>query len=142
MPTATPSRLSRIQLVAIPSTDQNRSVAFYEMLGFEKRNDGPWGNGYRWVELYPPNAPTGLALVPPGPSDPTSVQTGIIFNTDDIDAAHAELQALGIDVDESVARVGAPAKIRIGAVEMAGPVPPMFYFRDPDGNSLLIVQPG
>jgi catechol 2,3-dioxygenase-like lactoylglutathione lyase family enzyme len=142
MPTATPSRLSRIQLVAIPSTDQDRSVAFYEMLGFEKRNDGPWGNGYRWVELYPPNAPTGLALVPPGPSDPTSVQTGIIFNTDDIDAAHAELQALGIDVDESVARVGAPARIRIGAVEMAGPVPPMFYFRDPDGNSLLIVQPG
>jgi|NGEPerStandDraft_5_1074534.scaffolds.fasta_scaffold04826_5 catechol 2,3-dioxygenase-like lactoylglutathione lyase family enzyme len=142
MPSATPSRLSRIQLVTIPSTDQDRSVAFYEMLGFEKRNDVPWGNGHRWVELYPPNAPTGIALVPPGPSDPTNVQTGIIMNTDDIDATHAQLRALGVDVDESVARVGAPAKIRIGAVEMAGPVPPMFYFRDPDGNSLLIVQPG
>ena len=142
MPTATPSRITRIQLVAIPSTDQDRSVAFYEMLGFEKRNDAPWGDGHRWVELYPPNAPTGIALVPPGPSDPTSVQTGILFNTDDIDATHAELRALGVDVDESVARVGAPAKIRIGAVEMSGPVPPMFYFRDPDGNSLLIVQPG
>lgn len=79
MPTATPSLLTRIQLVAIPSTDQDRSVAFYEMLGFVKRN--PWGDGHRWVEVYPPNAPTGLALVPPGPSDPTSVQTGIIFNT-------------------------------------------------------------
>ncbi len=142
MPTATPSPLRRIQLVTIPSTDQDRSVEFYEKLGFEKRNDGPWGNGYRWVELYPPNTPTGIALVPPGPSDPTSVQTGIIFNTDDIDATHAQLRALGVDVDESVARVGAPAEIRIGAVEMAGPVPPMFYFRDPDGNSLLIVQPG
>jgi catechol 2,3-dioxygenase-like lactoylglutathione lyase family enzyme len=142
MPTATRSRLSRIQLVTIPSTDQDQSVAFYEMLGFEKRNDGPWGDGYRWVELYPPNTLTGIALVPPGPRDPTSVQTGIIFNTDDIDATHAHLQALGVDVDESVARVGAPAEIRIGAVQMAGPVPPMFYFRDPDGNSLLIVQPG
>ena len=142
MPHATPSRLSRIQLVTIPSNDQDRSVSFYEMLGFERRNEGPWGDGYRWVELYPPNAPTGIALVPPGPSDPTSVQTGILFNTDDIDATHAELRALGVDVDESVARVGAPAKIRIGAVEMAGPVPPMFYFRDPDRNSLLIVQPG
>lgn len=142
MPTATPSRLSQIQLVAIPSTDQDRSVAFYEMLGFEKRNDAPWGDGHRWVEVYPPHAPTGLALVPPGPSDPTNVQTGIIFNTDDIDAVHAELRALGVDVDESVARVGAPTRIRIGAVEMVGPVPPMFYFRDPDGNSLLIVQPG
>ena len=123
MPTAAPSRFTRIQLVAIPSTDQDRSVAFYEMLGFEKRNDGPWGDGHRWVELYPPNAPTGIALVPPGPT-------------------HAELRALGVDVDESVARVGAPTRIRIGAVEMAGPVPPMFYFRDPDRNSLLIVQPG
>jgi hypothetical protein len=41
MPTATPSRITRIQLVTIPSTDQDRSVAFYEMLGFEKRNDAP-----------------------------------------------------------------------------------------------------
>jgi catechol 2,3-dioxygenase-like lactoylglutathione lyase family enzyme len=142
MSNATPGRLIRIQLVAIPSTDQIRSVAFYEMLGFEKRNDVPWADGHRWIELYPPNAPTGLALVPPGPRDPTSVQTGIVLNTEDIDATHAELRALGVDVDDSVARVGAPATIRIGAVEMAGPVPPMFYFRDPDGNSLLIVQPG
>src|SRR3954452_17954790 len=128
MPTATPNRITRIQLVAIPSTDQNRSVAFYELLGFEKRNDAPWGKGHRWIELYPPNAPTGIALVPPGPSDPTSVQTGILFNTDDIDATHAELRALGVQHDESVARVGAPAKIRIGAVDMPGGVAPMFYF--------------
>lgn len=142
MPTATPSPLTQIQFVAIPSTDQDRSLAFYERLGFDKRNDVPWGSGHRWIELYPPNAPTGIALVPPGPGDPASVQTGIVFNTDDIDIAHAELRELGVDVDESVARVGAPARIRIGAVEMAGPVPPMFYFRDPDGNSLLVVQPG
>jgi hypothetical protein len=24
---------------------------------------------------------------------------------------------------------------------MGGPVPPMFWLRDPDGNSLLIVEP-
>jgi hypothetical protein len=70
------------------------------------------------------------------------VQTGIILNTDDIDATHAGLRTAGVDVDPAVARVGAPAEIRLGAVEMAGPVPPMFHFRDPDGNSLLIVQPG
>jgi Glyoxalase/Bleomycin resistance protein/Dioxygenase superfamily len=91
--------------------------------------------------VYPPNSSTGLALLPPGPGDATGVRTGIILNTDDIDAAHAELQAMGVDVDAEVARVGAPAKIRIGAVEMAGPVPPMFYFRDADGNALLMVEP-
>ena len=92
--------------------------------------------------MYPPHSLTGLALIPPAPGDATGVQTGIILNTDDIDAAHAELQSLGVDVDFEVARVGASAEIRIGAVKMAGPVPPMFYFRDPDGNALLVVQPG
>jgi hypothetical protein len=28
-----------------------------------------------------------------------------------------------------------------GLSELARPQPPMFYFRDPDGNALLIVSP-
>jgi catechol 2,3-dioxygenase-like lactoylglutathione lyase family enzyme len=90
---------------------------------------------------HPPGAPTGLALVPPGPGDPVGVQTGIILNTDDIDAAHAELESRGVDVDREIARPGAPTAIRLGAVEQVGPVPPMFYVRDPDGNTLLVVEP-
>ena len=78
--------------------------------------------------------------MPPRPGDPTSVQTGIILNTDDVDAAHAQLQSSGVDVDAQVARTGAAVRIRIGAVELAGPTPPMFYFRDPDGNTLLMVE--
>ncbi len=139
---AAAGQISQVQLVVIPSTDQDRSVAFYEALGFERRNDIPWGDGYRWVEVYPPGGTTGIALVAPGPGDQTGVQTGIILNTDDIDATHAHLQSISVDVDAEIAREGAPAAIRIGAVELAGPTPPMFYFRDPDGNSLLVVQPG
>ena len=69
---------------------------------------------------YPPSGTAGIAIVPPRPGDSTGVQTGIILNTDDIDAAHAEMQASGIDVDADVALVGAPAAIRIGAVELVG----------------------
>jgi catechol 2,3-dioxygenase-like lactoylglutathione lyase family enzyme len=136
----TKNRISQIQLVLVPSTDQDRSIAFYEGLGFDRRNDIPWGDGYRWVEVYPPSGKTGLALVPPRRGEPTGMQTGIILNTDDIDAAHAEMQVSGIDVDAEVARVGSAVEIRIGAVELVGPVPPMFWFRDPDGNALLIVE--
>ena len=89
----TTDRISQIQLVLVPSADQDRSVAFYEALGFKKRNDIPWGDGYRWVEVYPPSGTTGIALVPPRPEDPIGVQTGIILNTSDIDATHAPLQA-------------------------------------------------
>jgi catechol 2,3-dioxygenase-like lactoylglutathione lyase family enzyme len=135
-----PSRISRIQLVMIPSTDQDRSISFYETLGFEKRADFPWGDGYRWVEIYPSDGTAGISLVPPRPGESTGVQTGFILNTDDIDATHSYLQSAGVDMDNEVARIGAPAEIRIGAVEMAGPVPPMFWCRDPDGNMVLVVE--
>lgn len=137
----TVNRISQVQLVMIPSTDQDRSVTFYEALGFEKRSDFPWGEGYRWIEMYPPSGNTGISLLPPGQGDPTGVQTGIILNTDDIEATHAQLQSLGVDVDAEVARVGGSSVVRIGAVQTADPVPPMFWFRDPDGNALLIVEP-
>lgn len=68
------------------------------------------------------------------------MQTGINLNIADVDAAHAEMLSSGVHADPEVARVGAPAAIRIGAVELVGPVPPMFWFRDPDGNALLIVE--
>jgi catechol 2,3-dioxygenase-like lactoylglutathione lyase family enzyme len=123
----TQTRIEAIGLVIIPATDQDRSIEFYvESLGFEKRTDVPFGDRYRWVEVYPPSGTTGIALAPPRPGDPTAVQTGITLTTADIDATHAELQSRGVDVDAEVSRMG-------------GAVPPMFWFRDPDGNSLLIV---
>jgi catechol 2,3-dioxygenase-like lactoylglutathione lyase family enzyme len=121
-------RIGTISLVAVPATDQDRSIAFYEALGFEKRTDIPFGDQYRWVEVYPPSGPTGIALAPPRPGiDKTGVETGIILTTDDIDATHAQLRSDGVEVDAEVARMG-------------DPVPPMFWFRDPDGNTLMIVQ--
>ena len=126
--TATTSRISQINLVMIPSPDQDRSIDFYVgTLGFEKRTDVPFGGQYRWVEVYPPNGTAGIALAPPRESDSVGIQTGISLTTDDVDATHAELKSAGVDVDAEVSRMG-------------GPVPPMFWFRDPDGNTLLVVQ--
>jgi predicted enzyme related to lactoylglutathione lyase len=126
--TTTASRISQINLVIIPSTDQDRSIKFYEeALGFEKRTDVPFGDDYRWVEVFPPNGTAGIALAPPRPGDPTAVQTGISLSTDDVDATHAQLKSSGVDVDAEVLRMGEP-------------VPPMFWFRDPDGNTLLVVE--
>ncbi len=106
---STKSRIGTISLVAVPATDQDRSIEFYEALGFEKRTDIPFGDKYRWVEVYPPTGTTGIALAPPRPgTDQTGVETGIILTTDDIDATHAELQSDGVDVDAEVARMGGP----------------------------------
>jgi catechol 2,3-dioxygenase-like lactoylglutathione lyase family enzyme len=127
MPT-TASRIGGINLVMIPSPDQDRSIEFYVgALGFEKRTDVPFGGSYRWVEVYPPSGTTGIALAPPREGDPTGIQTGISLTTDDIDGTHAALKSAGVDVDAEVSRMG-------------DPVPPMFWFRDPDGNTLMVVE--
>ena len=122
--------IQAIGLVMVPTSDQDRSIEFYERIGFEKRTDIPFGGGYRWVEVYPPSGAAGLALAPPRPGEAVQPkELGVSLNTGDADAAHAELRSLGVDVDEQVSRMG-------------DPVPPMFWFRDPEGHSLMIVETG
>jgi catechol 2,3-dioxygenase-like lactoylglutathione lyase family enzyme len=125
----TATRIKKLGVVCVPVSDQERAIAFYtEKLGFEKRADIPMGDSYRWVEVAPAGADTTIAIVPPPPGNPTGdTQTGIGLQTDDVDAVHAELKAAGVDVDDEVSRMG-------------DPVPPMFWLRDPDNNTLMIVE--
>src|SRR5205814_7745118 len=87
--------------------EQERAIDFYTgKLGFEKRTDVPFGNGYRWVEVAPGDGETTIALAPPPEGSPTgNRQTGIGLQTDDIDGFHAELKAAGVDVDAEVSRM-------------------------------------
>jgi catechol 2,3-dioxygenase-like lactoylglutathione lyase family enzyme len=116
--------------VCVTVADTDRAIDFYvDTLGFEKVVDLPMGSGMRWVEVALPGTKTTIALAPP-PQDqePGGGQTGICLDTSDVDADHAALKAAGIDVDDEVTRWG-------------DPVPPMFWLRDPDGNSLIVVEP-
>jgi predicted enzyme related to lactoylglutathione lyase len=127
MTTAT-TGIEAINLVMVPTADQDRSIAFYEKIGFEKRTDTPFGGDYRWVEVYPPAGTTGIALSPPRPGEEVKPkEIGVSLSTTDIDTTHSELGSRGVDVDEQVMRMG-------------DPVPPMFWFRDPEGHSLLVVE--
>ncbi len=123
--------LTRIGRVAVTTADADRALDFYVgALGFEKVVDVPMGSGgMRWVEVKLPGTETNIALSPPPPGRQGGGQdTGIILDTPDVEAAHAALRAAGADVDEEISRMG-------------DPVPPMFWLRDPDGNSLIVVQP-
>ena len=122
------SGIRQIGLVCIPTLDQGSAIAFYESIGLEKRTDIPLGESYRWVEMYTPEGSTGIAIAPPPPGqDATPTHTGITLTTDDVDATHAQFRSLGVDVDAEVSRMG-------------DPVPPMFWFRDPTGHSLMVVE--
>jgi catechol 2,3-dioxygenase-like lactoylglutathione lyase family enzyme len=126
--TKTGTQITQVGTVIVPVTDQDRALEFYlDTLGFEKRTDVPYGEGERWVEVAPPGAATTIAIVPPREGESAGVETRVGFTTEDIDSDHENLRARGVDADEAVMRMG-------------DPVPPMFFFRDPDGNSFLIVE--
>jgi catechol 2,3-dioxygenase-like lactoylglutathione lyase family enzyme len=129
---ATTSKLNLTQVgrVCVTVADTDRAIDFYvNTLGFEKVVDTPMGPDQRWVEVQVAGTPTTIALAPPPQGkEAGGAETGIILDTSDVDADHAALKAAGADVDDEVTRFG-------------GPVPPMFWLRDPDGNSLIVVQP-
>jgi catechol 2,3-dioxygenase-like lactoylglutathione lyase family enzyme len=121
------ARITDIHTVGVPVRDQSRSLDFYvEKLGFEKRLDAPFGDG-RWLEVAPPGATTSIALVQTPHGAPVGVDTAIRLSCADAESDHATLLADGVDADPEIMRVG-------------GFVPPMFTFRDPDGNRLVVVQ--
>jgi catechol 2,3-dioxygenase-like lactoylglutathione lyase family enzyme len=126
---STKTQVSKIATVIIVSDDVDRQIEFYtEKLGLEKRMDVPFGGQYRWVEVAPVDAETTIALAPPPPDgeQPGNKETGISLYSEDIDAYHAQLKAEGVDVDDEISRMG-------------DPVPPMFWLRDPEGNTLLVI---
>jgi catechol 2,3-dioxygenase-like lactoylglutathione lyase family enzyme len=123
----TATQITQVGTVMVPVADQNRAIEFYtEKLGFELRGDTPYGDGERWVEVAPPGAATTVALVPPREGQPVGVPANLGLTSEDVDADHAQLSEQGVDVDD--------------VMRMGDPVPPMFFFRDQDGNTLLIVQ--
>ena len=122
----TATTLIGILNVAIPVNDHDRAVRFYtETLGFEIRRDAAFGPGMRWVEVAPPGVATTVALAPPG-GRTVGVDTGIRLSTQDAERTHQQLREQGVDVDADILRVPG--------------VPPMFSFRDVDGNTLFAVE--
>ncbi len=128
MSDAAQTKITGVGTVGIHVSDQDRALAFYrDVLGFEVRRDMPFGDGGRWLEVAPPGAPTSIALMGAHDQVPVGIDTGIRLFTADADGDHAALVAQGADVDAEILRMG-------------DFVPPMFTFRDPDGNTLYIVQ--
>src|SRR4051794_20056668 len=126
--TTSKTRITEVGTVMVPVSDQDKAIGFYtETLGFELRQDDPYGEGQRWVEVAPAGADTTLSLVPPREGDPIGIQLAFGFNTTDLEADHSDLKESGVDVDAEIMRMG-------------GGVPPMFMLRDQDGNTLMVVQ--
>ncbi len=117
------AHITGVRTVSIPVDDQDDALRFYTGLGFTVLRDVPTPGG-RWIELVPGRGNVILTLEPAG-SDIRRGAIGIRFTSDDVEAAHAAMVADGVDVDDIMRWPG---------------VPPMFAFRDPDGNGFSITE--
>jgi lactoylglutathione lyase len=122
------TRISGIRTIGVPVVDQDKALEFYVgTLGLEKRLDVVMGPAMRWIEVGPVGAEITVALFKAHDGAPAGVETGIRFITSDADADNAELRSLGVDAGDVLRWPG---------------VPPMFTFRDPDGNGFELVEAG
>ncbi len=117
--------ITGVRTVSVPVDDQEQALRFYvDTLGFTVLRDGPIPTG-RWIELAPGTADGVVVTLDQATEDVTRGPIIIRFTTDDAAAAHAALTDAGVDTAEVVTWPG---------------VPPMFAFRDPDGNAFSITE--
>ena len=113
----------------MPVSDQDAAIAFYSTkLGFTVAVDVPFGDNDRWVEVVPPEGGAAIALVPPRGEFQIGRMTGIGLESSDVRGDHAAFAAAGVDVDPDI--MGGD-----------GTVPLLFFFRDQDGNQLMVAEP-
>ena len=127
-PTATPTTVSNLGVVMFAVSDQDAALDFYtRKLGYELRGDDRFGENdeMRWLEVAPPGSTARLALNPPMGGEPGGSSIGV--ETTDVLAEHSRLKEIGgVDVDpEPMQTPGAPL---------------MFMLRDPDGNTVVVVE--
>ncbi|MER5928698.1 VOC family protein [Streptomyces sp. NPDC002054] len=122
--------------------DHDKALTFYrDALGLEVRNDVGF-EGMRWVTLGAPSQPDVEIVLEPPLADPNAspadrktmaellakgLLRGVIFSTDDVDAAFERIRAAGGEVLQE------PVDQPYGVRDCA--------FRDPAGNMLRFSQP-
>jgi lactoylglutathione lyase len=127
-PSQSPTTVSNIGVAMFTVADQDAALAFYtQKLGYEVRSDIRFGESdeMRWLEVAPPGSQARLALNPPMQGQPGGGSIGV--ESSDVLGELERLKAIG-DVDVDPEPMRAPG------------VPLMFSVRDPDGNSIWVVE--
>jgi catechol 2,3-dioxygenase-like lactoylglutathione lyase family enzyme len=129
----------KLEVVVLPVSDVDRAKEFYtEKLGFHLDVDHRAGENFRVVQLTPPGSAcsitigTGLSDAAPG-----SVR-GMQLVVSDIEAAHAQLAARGVDVSE-ISHFDAGGR-QPGIDPQRREFGSFVFFNDPDGNSWAVQE--
>jgi len=127
----------KLEVELIPVSDVDRAKEFYTKLGWRLDADDVMGNDFRTVQLTPPGSGCSVSFGKGVTSAAPGVPLGGLIVTD-IEAAHKELVAKGINVSEVFH--GSPFS------RISGPDPERksygsyVSFEDPDGNVWIVQE--
>lgn len=128
----------RIEAITLPVADVDRAKVFYEQAGWHLDVDTEPGPGFRIVQFTPPGSACSITFGTGMPqSEPGSYVNTYLVVTD-IEAAHADLKARGIEVSDIFhwSDLGqAP-----GVDPKRGDYGSYASFADPDGNVWLLQE--
>jgi catechol 2,3-dioxygenase-like lactoylglutathione lyase family enzyme len=115
----------KLELVAVPVSDVDRAKDFYtEKVGFHADHDHRVSDEIRFVQLTPPGSACSIALGTGLTSTPPGSAQGLQLVVSDIQTAHAELSARGVEVSDV----------------QVFPWGSFVFFSDPDGNGWAVQQ--
>ncbi|WP_044550355.1 VOC family protein [Mesorhizobium japonicum] len=130
----------KLEAVIIAVADADRSKRFYSGLGWRLDADFVVGDAFRVVQFTPQGSPCsihfgkGLTSAAPGSAK------GLYLVVSDIEAAHAELVARGVEASEVFHRAG-PGQPAISGRHPEGRSYSSYVtFSDPDGNSFILQE--
>jgi len=127
----------KLEVALIPVSDVDRAKEFYTKLGWRLDADDVMGNDFRIVQLTPPSSGCsvsfGKGITSAAPGGPMG---GLIVT--DIEAAHKELVAKGINVSEVFH--GSPFSPINGPDPERKSYCSYVSFQDPDGNVWIVQE--
>ena len=132
----------RLEVVVVPTSDVDRSKAFYaEKLGFNVDVDSSPSESFRVVQMTPPGSACSISLVkgPQTPQMEPGSLKGLQMTTSDLAGVREELASRGVEVSE-IQRYD-PMEGGFRPVEGELETFNAFvFFDDPDGNSWALQQ--
>jgi catechol 2,3-dioxygenase-like lactoylglutathione lyase family enzyme len=137
----------KFEVVVIPVADVDRSKGFYTKLGWRLDADFPFDGGFRIVQFTPPGSGCSVQFGTKMTSAAPGSAQGLYLIVSNIETAHKQLVARGIEVSD-VFHAGTPgAQFQLDSGgRISGPAPQhgtygsFATFRDPDGNGWLVQE--
>jgi catechol 2,3-dioxygenase-like lactoylglutathione lyase family enzyme len=137
----------KLEVVIIAVSDVDRAKEFYSRLGWRLDADIAGANGFRLIQFTPPGSGSSIQFGAKLTSAAPGSAQGLLLIVSDIEAAHQQLVAHGVDASEVFhCATGAGCRFPGIGVRVSGPHPEhlsygsFVSFKDPDGNGWVLQE--